>query len=86
MTDDYHVPSGHSLYSVDRFRDDVHHMIIYEDLDPEPTNPYKRTRLFLDDEAYQTALRMEKKGWICILVDAEIIEGHIIKRKEKEHA
>jgi hypothetical protein len=29
---------------------------------------------------------MEKKGWICILVDAEIIEGHIIKRKEKKHA
>ena len=58
-------------------------MIIYEDLDPAPDNPNKRTRLFLDEDAYQTALRMEKKGWICILVDADIIEGHIlIKRRE----
>ena len=83
METDYHVTSGHSLYSVHRSRDYVRHMIIYEDLDPAPVNPNKRTRLFLDEDAYQTALRMEKKGWICILVDADIIEGHIlIKRRE----
>ena len=62
METDYHVTSGHSLYSVYRFRDDVRHMIIYEDLDPAPDNPNKRTRLFSDEDAYQTALRMEKKA------------------------
>ena len=39
METDYHVTSGHLLYSVHRFRDDVRHMIIYEDLDPAPVNP-----------------------------------------------
>lgn len=85
MECDYHVTSGHSLYSVHRFRDDVRHMIIYEDLDPVPASRNKRTRLFLDEDAYQTALRMERKGWICILVDADIVEGHILmKRRNKK--
>ena len=85
MECDYHVTSGHSLYSVHRFRDDVRHMIIYEDLDTAPASQNKRTRLFLDEDAYQTALRMERKGWICILVDADIVEGHIlIKRRNKK--
>ena len=81
MENEYHVTSGHSLCSVHRFRDDVRHMIIFEDLDPVPVNPNKRTRLFLDEDAYQTALRMEKKGWICILMDADIIEGHILEKR-----
>lgn len=85
MECDYHVTSGHSLYSVHRFRDDVRHMIIYEDLNPAPASQNKRTRLFLDEDAYQTALRMERKGWICILVDADIVEGHILmKRRNKK--
>lgn len=82
MENNYDITSGHSLRSAHRFRKDVHHMIIYEDLEPKPTNQKKRTRLFLDDEAYQTALRMERKGWICILVDAAVVEGHIQTKGE----
>lgn len=85
MENNYNVTSGHALHSAHRFRKDVHHMIVYEDLEPKPTNRKKRTRLFLDDEAYQTALRMEQKGWICILADADVVEGHIQIKGEIEN-
>lgn len=71
------VTAGHSLSSAHRYRKDVRHMVVYEDIYPKPVNPNKRTRLFLDEDAYQTALRMERKGWIKILVDATIENGHI---------
>lgn len=54
-------------------------MVIYEDIYPKPVDPNKRTRLFLDEDAYQTALRMERKGWIKILVDAAVADGYIYK-------
>ena len=77
MIVDCRVTSGHSLSSAHRYRKDVHHMVIYEDIYPKPATPNRRTRLFLDEDAYQTALRMERKGWINILVDANVVDGLI---------
>ena len=79
MVDNYRVTTGHSLSSAHRFRPDVCYMIIYKDIYPKPANPNKCTRLFLDEGAYQTALRMERKGWIRILVDVSVVDGQIEK-------
>lgn len=48
MAKDYGVTSGHSLYSMHRFRPDVRHMVIFDDL---VENGFHRIRLYLTDEA-----------------------------------
>lgn len=49
MLKNYDVSTGHSLYSKHRFRNDVHHMVIFDDL---MDSPCVRVRLYLTDDAY----------------------------------
>ena len=72
---DYGVTSGHSLFSRHRFRDDVTHVVIYEDL---WENTPGRTRFYVTDTAYEFLRDAARKKWIRIVFEAAVVEGRII--------
>lgn len=88
MNKDYDVTTGHGLYSLHRFRADVHHMVIFDDL---VEHDHHRVRLYLTDEAYALAQKAETKGLIRIIHHVPVIEGNFVqdipkpKRKKKRH-
>ena len=84
MAKDFGVTSGHPLYSMHRFRQDVRHMVIFDDL---IEHGFHRVRLYLTDEAYEVARGEEKNGHIKIIYHIPVIEGSFVQDigKEKEH-
>ena len=84
MAKDFGVTSGHPLYSMHRFRKDVRHMVIFDDL---IEHGFHRVRLYLTDEAYEVARSEEKKGHIKIIYHIPVIEGSFVQDigKEKKH-
>ena len=78
----YDVSTGHSLYSRQRYRKDVRHMIIFDDL---MDCPCIRVRLYLTDEAYAIAKKEDSVGHIKIILDADIIDGEIVEKPKKKH-
>ena len=72
MAKDFGVTSGHPLYSMHRFRQDVRHMVIFDDL---IEHGFHRVRLYLTDEAYEVTRSEEKKGHIKIIYHIPVIEG-----------
>ena len=84
MAKDFGVTSGHALYSMHRFRQDVRHMVIFDDL---IEHGFHRVRLYLTDEAYEVARSEEKKGHIKIIYHIPVIEGSFVQDigKEKKH-
>ena len=58
MSHDYGVTEGHSPYSLHRYREDVKHMVIFDDL---VEHEHHRVRLYLSDAAYQL---LKQEGYI----------------------
>ena len=83
MLKNYDVSTGHSLYSKHRFRNDVHHMVIFDDL---LDSPCVRVRLYLTDDAYAVVKKEAANGHIRILQDAEVIEGTIVNKRKKKNS
>lgn len=81
MSHNYEVSTGHTLYSKHRFRSDVRHMVIFDDL---MDSPCVRVRLYLTDDAYAVVKKEAAKGHIRILQDAEVIEGSIVDKRRKK--
>lgn len=81
MSKDYGVTSGHPLYSMHRFRHDVRHMVIFDDL---VESGFHRLRLYLTDEAYEVARKEEKKGHIKIIYHVPVIDGSFAQVIGKE--
>ena len=81
MAKDFGVTSGHSLYSMHRFRQDVRHMVIFDDL---IEHGFHRVRLYLTDEAYEVTRSEEKKGHIKIIYHIVIAICVEIKIKRLE--
>lgn len=79
MANDYGVTTGHSPFSRHRFRDDVTHVIIFDDL---LENGHVRVRLYLNEDAYQLAQKAAAKKLIRIIYDAEVSEGCIITKSK----
>jgi len=76
---------GHDLLAVERFRDDTRHMIeflVLSDRFREPRNTY--IRMFLSDEEYCDALKLQKRKEIRIYKHFDVIEGHILPNKPKK--
>ena len=71
---------GHNILAVERFDDSTRWMI--EFLDHQTGD---EMRLFLTDEAYQTALARQKRREIKIKRYARVVEGHILDFKPKKH-
>ncbi len=71
---------GHNILAVERFSDNTRWMI--ECLDHQTGD---EMRLFLTDEAYQTALERQKRREIKIKRYAHVVEGHILDFKPKKH-
>ena len=88
MTKDYGVTDGHELYSLHRFREDVRHMIIFDDL---IAHDHHRVRLYLTEEGYALTQKASDKGLIRIIHHTPVIEGNFVqdipkpKRKRKRH-
>ena len=81
MAKDFGVTSGHPLYSMHRFRQDVRHMVIFDDL---IEHGFHRVRLYLTDEAYEVARSEEKKCHIKIIYHIPVIEGSFVQDIGKE--
>lgn len=81
MPNDYGVTAGHSLFSRHRFRDDVTHVVIYEDL---WENHPGRTRYYVSDAAYEFIQDAVRKKWIRIVFEAPVIEGRIMTNSKKK--
>ena len=82
MLKNFDVTTGHSLYSHQRYRKDVRHMVIFDDL---MDTPCIRVRLFLTDEAYGYVKKEANVGHIKIVCDADVIDGDIVERPKKKH-
>lgn len=76
------MTSGHSFYSMHRFREDVRHVVIFDDLIEHGNH---RIRLYLTDEAYELTKKMEAKGYIKIVYYASVIGGNLIPEAKKKH-
>ena len=71
---------GHNILAVERFGDSTRWMIEFQD-----HQTGDEMRLFLTDEAYQTALERQKRREIKIKRYARVVEGHILDFKPKKH-
>ena len=80
------VITGQDELAVERFRDDTHHMIIFDVLSPcSPVGQKgERLRLFLTDEAYARARVAQDRGYIRIKKHAAVVEGYILPNKKKK--
>lgn len=72
MSHDYGVTEGHSPYSLHRYREDVKHMVIFDDL---VEHEHHRVRLYLSDAAYQLLKQEAAAGVLKIVHHEEMIEG-----------
>ena len=84
MVKDFGVTYGHPLFSMHRFRQDVRHMVIFDDL---IEHGFHRVRLYLTDEAYEVTRSEEKKGHIKIISHIPVMAGSFVQDigKEKKH-
>ena len=72
MSRDFGVTDGHSLYSLHRYRSDVRHMVIFDDLvEKEPP----RIRLFISEPIYELICQAETNGLLRIVHHEEIVVG-----------
>ena len=78
---------GHDILALERFMDEIRHMIIFDVLTWESPvgDKGERLRLFLSDEGYEKAQASEKRGEIKIRKHAAIVEGHILLDRKKKH-
>lgn len=72
MIRDYGVTDGHGPYSLHRFRPDVRHMVIFDDL---VEREHHRVRLYLTDAAYQFVTQAAAQGVLKIIHHEQIMEG-----------
>ena len=73
MSRDFGVTDGHSLYSLHRYRSDVRHMVIFDDL---VEKEHHRIRLFISEPIYELIRQAEptvcfgsfttKKSWRAV--------------------
>ena len=73
MSRDFGVTDGHSLYSLHRFRRDVHHMVIFDDL---VEKEFHRIRLYVSASVYNLIRQAENNGLLRIIHHEEIVEGY----------
>ena len=64
MSRDFGVTDGHSLYSLHRYRSDVRHMVIFDDL---VEKEHHRIRLFISEPIYQLIRQAENNGRLRIV-------------------
>ena len=72
MSRHFVVTDGHSLYSLHRYRSDVRHMVIFDDL---VEKEHHRIRLFISEPIYQLIRQAENNGRLRIVHHEEIVEG-----------
>ena len=72
MSRDFGVTDGHPLYSLHRYRNDVRHMVIFDDL---VEKEHHRIRLFISETIYQLIRQAENNGRLRIVHHEEIVEG-----------
>jgi len=72
MSRDFGVTDGHSFYSLHRYRRDVRHMVIFDDL---VEKAYHRVRLYVSDPVYELIRKAEADGLLRIVHHEEIVEG-----------
>ena len=80
---EYH---GHSYIDLERFAEDIRHLIIFDFLTIDSPVGWKceRTRLYLTQAGYETAPESQKKGQIKILSHANVRKGDLhYDRKEQ---
>ena len=78
--------AGHSFMDLERFAEDIRHMIIFDVLTNDSPVGWKgeRTRLYLTQAGYEKALESQKKGQIKILSHANVRKGDLhYDRKEQ---
>ena len=76
---------GDDLFCVARFRDGTRHMVVaelYTELWGDGRSG-ERVRKFLDEGAYQDALKAQENGRIKILKHFAVVEGHLIPDRKK---
>ena len=72
MSRDFGVTDGHSLYSLHRYRSDVRHMVIFDDL---VEKEFHRIRLYVSAPVYEMIRQAETNGFLRIVHHEEIVEG-----------
>ncbi len=72
MSRDFGVTDGHSLYSLHRYRSDVRHMVIFDDL---VEKEHHRVRLYVSASVYEMIRQAETNGLLRIVHHEEIVEG-----------
>ena len=72
MSRDFGVTDGHSLYSLHRYRSDVRHMVIFDDL---VEKEFRRVRLYISEPVYELIRQAETNGLLRIVHHEEIVEG-----------
>lgn len=82
MIRDYGVTDGHGLYSLHRFRPDVRHMVVFDDL---VEREYHRVRLYLTEEAYRFVVQAAARGILRIVHHEQIVEGNAEALPKKVH-
>lgn len=72
MSRDFGVTDGHSLYSLHRYRSDVRHMVIFDDL---VEKEHHRVRLYVSSPVYEMIRQAEVNELLRIVHHEEIVEG-----------
>ena len=72
MSRDFGVTDGHSLYSLHRYRSDVRHMVIFDDL---VEKEHHRFRLYVSAPVYEMIRKTEADGLLRIVHHEEIVVG-----------
>ena len=73
MSRDFGVTDGHSLYSLHRYRKDVCHMVIFDDL---VEKEFHRVRLYVSASVYELIRQAETGGLLRVVHHEEIVEGY----------
>lgn len=68
---------GHDIMALERFADDMHHMIVFDVLSGESDigDPSDRMRLFLTEEGYRKLQGEQEKGNVKIRKHARVLSG-----------
>lgn len=73
MSRDFGVTDGHSPYSLHRYRSDIRHMVIFDDL---VEKQHHRIRLYVSELVYDMIRQAETSGLLRIVHHEEIVEGY----------
>ena len=70
---------GHDIMGLERFSENTRHMIVFDVLTVAcPVGDKgERTRIFLTDEGYQTALQSQQRGEMKIIRHARVKRGDL---------